>query len=296
MKATQIFLTLFVFAVLSANDAAPVAQAQRRCTATEAQLNISSEPSGALVFIDPHFSDPHGVNLLLGPTPLTHVCTAMGTHTLVFRMEGYADAQLEIVVLAGDPLVTHTATLTQSSPSTRTRSRTSARSGTPSECSTLASTPDYPTTRIGPVIAALQQASLALGDVIAHCHPSTDPLVYSYYDESCRASVGRCQAQMASALAMEDPEDRGYEVRVLHVISNLLSQPVGGQHFAVPPEWNTHQMHGITGGDYCDPAVHYDAVVERHDEFSVDANFYRQVERTYQQWWDWVRGLCHMTR
>jgi len=169
----------------------------------------------------------------------------------------------------------------------------------PSECSTVAQTPDYPTTLLGPTIAALQQASGALLNVTAICRPSSDPTVYSFYDEACRASVRQCEVEINSALQMEDPSARGYEIRPLRVVLELLRRPVGGQQFSVPSEQASMELSGNIhriSTSRCDPASPggLEQVESYRDGYSSDANFYRQVERTYQQWWSWVRGLCRI--
>ena len=72
-------------------------------TATAGTLAISSTPEGAMVFID---------NIMKGITPVTLTDTAIGSHKLLMRKEGYDDYTRNIIIEPATP-VTIGATLTK---------------------------------------------------------------------------------------------------------------------------------------------------------------------------------------
>jgi PKD repeat protein len=75
-------------------------------TATAGTLVITSTPGGAMVFID---------NAVKGITPVTLTDTAIGSHLLLMRKEGYEDYTRNIIIESATP-ATIGATLTKSVP------------------------------------------------------------------------------------------------------------------------------------------------------------------------------------
>jgi PKD repeat protein len=80
-------------------------------TAPATTLSVTSNPTGAAIFID---------NLIKGRTPLTLTDTAIGDHRLTITMDGYEEYTRNIIVEASTPL-TIAAVLTMSVPQPTTR-------------------------------------------------------------------------------------------------------------------------------------------------------------------------------
>jgi PKD repeat protein len=80
-------------------------------TTTAGTLTISSTPGGAMVFID---------NTVKGITPVTLADTAIGSHLLLLRKEGYDDYTRNIIIEPATP-ATIGATLTKSVPEPTTQ-------------------------------------------------------------------------------------------------------------------------------------------------------------------------------
>ncbi|GEM_PF-3011746 len=156
---------------------------------------------------------------------------------------------------------------------------------TPRECSALASTSDYGTI-IGPSIAALEAASHQMSTLDSRC---PDRVFTAERDPACQAEMRTCRQFYEANI-----RQGGYDAVIVRFreMSALIAQPVGGQHFEVPADWARHHLVGMQDTD-CMTIIGF---AERSARMSDEANFLRQTERTYQQWWDWVRGLCHMTR
>ena len=165
----------------------------------------------------------------------------------------------------------------------------------PAECTALAQTPDYPSTRLGPVTAAFDAVSRAYWDVETSCHPS-DGMAW-YYRESCLASVSRCKNAVQRACNMAG-RDCMQEGQVFYEMRNLMGRPVGSQRFSLPADWASHQVEILHPAEQCDPAQDpgLAELRRRVEALSREASYLQQAERVCQRWWDWVRGICRMTR
>jgi hypothetical protein len=159
-------------------------------TTSAGTLDISSDPAGAMVFID---------NIVKGITPVTLTDTAIGNHLLILRKEGYDDYTRNLIIDPTTP-ASFGATLTKSAPEP-----TPLPTSFPGSIA-ITSYPSGAAVFLDGRLAG--SAPVIVSDVVAGVHEITLSL-RGYENRSHIVSVGSGQAAAVNAGLVALPEITG---------------------------------------------------------------------------------------